>query len=79
MNHAFKMVVIFELKMLQMVHISINSSFHILLLWGAAMNTQRLTYCGLATQYGQKYLGQRWLRKWLVVWRHQAIVWTDVD
>ena len=32
-----------------------------------------LTDCGLATPYGDRNLGQHWLRLWLVAWRHQAI------
>ena len=24
-------------------------------------------------------LGQHWLRKWLLAWRHQAVTWMDVD
>ena len=31
------------------------------------------------TSYGDKELGQHWLRYWLVAWRHQAITWTKVD
>ena len=23
--------------------------------------------------------GQHWLKLWLVAWRHQAIIWTNVD
>ena len=38
-----------------------------------------LTHCGLMTPYGDKDLGQHWLRQWLVAWRHQAITWTNVD
>ena len=38
-----------------------------------------LTHCGLVTPYGGIDLGQHWLRKWLVAWRHQAITWTNVD
>ena len=37
------------------------------------------THCGLVTPYGDTDLGQHWLRKWLVAWRHQAITWTSVD
>ena len=29
--------------------------------------------------YGVRDLGQYWLRKWLVAWRHQAITWTNAD
>ena len=31
-----------------------------------------LTRCGLVTSYGDN-LGQHWLRKWFVAWRHEAI------
>ena len=31
------------------------------------------TRCGLVTPHGDVELGQHWLRKWLVAWRHQAI------
>ena len=37
-----------------------------------------LTYCVLATPYGDIDLGQHWLRWWLVAWWHQAIAWTNV-
>ena len=40
---------------------------------------ESLTHCGLVTPYGGRDLGQHWLRKWLVAWRHQAITWTNVD
>ena len=29
--------------------------------------------------YGDRDLGQNWLRWWLVAWRHRAITWTSVD
>ena len=38
-----------------------------------------LTHCGLVTPYGDTYLGQHWLRLWLVAWWHQAITWTNID
>ena len=38
-----------------------------------------LTHCGLVTPNGVGDLGQHWLRKWLVAWRHQAITWTSID
>ena len=40
-----------------------------------------LTHCGLVTPYGDRDLGQHWLRYYgrLVAWRHQAITWTNVD
>ena len=38
-----------------------------------------LTYCGLVTPYGNRILGQHWLRYWLVAWQHQAITWTNID
>ena len=31
------------------------------------------------TPYGDRDLGQHWLRQWLVAWWHQAITWTNVD
>ena len=37
------------------------------------------THCCLMTPYSDIDLGQHWLRKWLVAWRHQAIAWTNVD
>ena len=37
------------------------------------------THCGLMMPYGDKNLGQHWLRWWLVAWRHQVITWTNVD
>ena len=36
------------------------------------------TCCGLMSPYGDKDLGQHWLRWWLVAWCHQAITWTSV-
>ena len=44
-----------------------------------ATKLDQLTHCGLMTQYGDRDLGQRWLRYWLVAWQHQAITWTNVD
>ena len=38
-----------------------------------------LTHCGLVKPYGNRDLGQHWLRQWLVAWQHQAITWTNVD
>ena len=38
-----------------------------------------LTHCGLVTPYGDKDLGQYWLKLWLIAWWHQAIIWTNVD
>ena len=38
-----------------------------------------LTHCGLMTPYGDRDLGQHWLRQWPVAWRHHAITWTNVD
>ena len=38
-----------------------------------------LTHCGLVAPYGDINLCQQWLRWWLVAWRHQAIIWTNVD
>ena len=43
------------------------------------MLLHKLTHCGLVTPYGDKDLGQHWLRKWLVAWQHQAITWNNVD
>ena len=39
----------------------------------------QLTHWSLVTIYGDRDLGQHWLRYWLVAWRHQAITWTNVD
>ena len=39
----------------------------------------RLIHYDLVTPYGDRDLGQHWLRHWLVAWRHQAINWTNVD
>ena len=41
--------------------------------------TSVLTHWGLVTPYGNRELGQQWLRWWLVAWRHQAITSTNVD
>ena len=41
--------------------------------------TYVLTYSGRVTPYGNIDLDQLWLRLWLVVWRHQAITWPNVD
>ena len=38
-----------------------------------------LTHCALVTPYGDRGLGQHWLRWSLVAWWHQAITWTIVD
>ena len=38
-----------------------------------------LTHWGLVTPYGNRDLGQYWLRQWLVAWGHQVITWTNVD
>ena len=38
-----------------------------------------LTHCGPVTPYGDRDLGQHWLRQWLVAWRHQAITWIIAD
>ena len=51
-------------------------------LWGckmASIHTNYSTHCGLMTPYGDKYLGQNWIRKWVVAWRQWAITWTYVD
>ena len=29
--------------------------------------------------YGDRDVGQHWLRQWLVAWRHQAITWNNVE
>ena len=39
----------------------------------------QLTHWGLVMPYGNRDLGQHWLRCWLVAWWHQAITWTNVD
>ena len=38
-----------------------------------------LTHWGLVMPFGDRDLGQHWLRQWLVTWRHQAITWTNID
>ena len=38
-----------------------------------------LILCGTKTPYGDTDLGQLWLRQWLIVWRHKAITWSNVD
>ena len=38
-----------------------------------------LTYCGPKTAYGDRHLGQHWLRLWRAAWRHYAIIWTNFD
>ena len=45
----------------------------------ASLGLNELTHWGLVTPFGDLDLGQRWLRYWLVAWRHQAITWTNVD
>ena len=40
---------------------------------------QLLTHYGRMTSYDDIDLRKRWLRQWLVAWRHQAITWTNVD
>ena len=37
------------------------------------------TYYGFVMPFGNMDLDQHWLRQWLVAWRHQAIIWTNVD
>ena len=37
------------------------------------------THCGLVTPYGDRDVGQHWLKQWLVAWRHKAITWTNAD
>ena len=36
------------------------------------------TQCNLVTPYRDRDLGQLWLWKWFVTWRHLAISWTNV-
>ena len=38
-----------------------------------------ITHCGLMTLYGRIDWGQRWIKQWLVAWRHQAIAWAKVE
>ena len=47
--------------------------------WLNFPGSSELTHCGLVTPYGDRDLGQHWLRQWLVALRHQAITWTNVD
>ena len=42
-------------------------------------NREVLTHCGLVMPYNEIDLGRHWLRQLLLVWRHQAITWTNVD
>ena len=37
------------------------------------------THCGLVMPYDVIILGQHWFCWWLVVWWHQAIIWTNVE
>ena len=46
---------------------------------GELKPTHGSTHCGPVMPYGDRDLGQHWLRWWLVAWRHQAITWTNVD
>ena len=39
----------------------------------------KITHHGLVMPYDDIYVGQHWLRKWLVAWWHQAITGTNVD
>ena len=46
--------------------------------WKAAeyyILTQRV----LVTSYCERDEGQHWLMQWCVIWRHQAITWSNVD
>ena len=63
------------------MHLNMSSAKYQPFCWGlnVFMHWGRLTYCGLMTPYGDRDLGQHWLRQWLVAWRHQAITWTNVD
>ena len=49
--------------------------------WNLVIWTKPSVYahCCLVTPYGDRDLGQHWLRLWLVTWRHQAIAWTRDD
>ena len=38
-----------------------------------------LINAAIEERYVNRDLGQHWLRKWLVAWRHQAITWTNID
>ena len=38
-----------------------------------------LNHYGIVTPYGDRDLGQHWLRQWHVAWRYQGITWTNVD
>ena len=38
-----------------------------------------VVYWSLVMPYGDRDLGQHWLKQWLVTWQHQSITWTNVD
>ena len=38
----------------------------------------KLIHWSIVLPYGDRDLGQHWLRKWLVAWWHQAITWSNV-
>ena len=42
-------------------------------------NLKHLAHCGLVMPYGNKLLGQLWLRQWLVALQHQAITWRNIE
>ena len=53
------------------------------MLWWISCKTNAITpikiHSGPVMPYGDKDLGQHWLRWWHVAWWHQAITWTNVD
>ena len=37
------------------------------------------THCGQVMPYGNRDLGERWLRQWLGAWQQKAIAWANFD
>ena len=53
-----------------------------LILMDLASNSQNgmtHTIHGLVTPYGDRDMGQHWVRQWIAAWRHQTITRTNVD
>ena len=65
-------------KLHSLIHIGSAHFAYISLLLHKEKCKDQLTLCGLVTPYRDRDLGQHWLRQWLVTWRHQAIIWTNV-
>ena len=47
--------------------------------WNEIVCLNNSTHCGLATPYGDIDLCQHWFRYRLIIRRHQAITWSNVD